>query len=152
MKKIQLYSNKGKTIYKNIIFENDPQIKSLASGILLRNWYSSMEDKTSKKIQLLKNYLIKRAIFLFKKKIENNGILTCHYCHKPNLIIGYLSFDKIYLNRRFKRLATVDHVISRKNHDPMDEKNWVVSCKKCNEQKADKPVEQFIEELNVCQL
>jgi 5-methylcytosine-specific restriction endonuclease McrA len=71
----------------------------------------------------------------FLKKMETiYGTLNCEYCGKPNLKI-YEWCEKINNND----VATADHFYpkSKYNNLKMEEKNMIVSCYSCNNNKKD---------------
>lgn len=128
-----------------VCYDNDPNVKSMASMVLLTEWLSERDEDEASKRQEIQHYLNRRHKFLLREKMKHGG-LRCHYCNKPNLEIGYRSFFMSYKNNKNPRLATIDHKVpvSSGTIDKLDEVNWVVSCRKCNGEKGSMPYEEFL--------
>lgn len=113
--------------------------KTLASYIMLSDSLRKQDvdflDKYSevfKRIEFSRNYLT-------KKQIEC-GTLTCVYCQKSELVI---ELDGMRVNHNI--MATIDHVVPiSKGGGIYDLENIVVACGKCNTNKSNKNVEDFI--------
>lgn len=104
-----------------------PDVKSRAALVLLHEKY----------LRQLRNYPPKWRIWLtFRNRFLNRKLkkesLTCFYCGEKKL----KSNNKVVCPNK---QATVDHVMPlSKGGKRFDEKNLVVSCRICNERKADK--------------
>ena len=89
-------------------------------------------------------YLLLRHEYL-TNKLKNDGDLVCHYCGRKHLEIGYLEKYKLQLNRANPKLATIDHKIPKGLcEDNNDVSNWLVSCKRCNQEKNRDSYEDYI--------
>jgi len=137
-------SNSGSTIQNNLIFETENSVKSLASLLLLNEYYKYLDEDYLDSISETQNYLNKRFAYLENILLEQ-GDLSCAYCGKSNLDIGHISIRDSHLDSKNDNLATIDHIVPRSANliDPLDESNWCVSCKNCNTKKGSKPVEEF---------
>jgi len=138
-------SSSGNTVVNHLIYNDDNvSIKSQAALILLNDYLKEMDEDYLKGMYEIQEYLNRRFIFLLKEK-RRTGDLVCHYCGKIHLEVGYRLINQSALNNKNKMLATVDHVIpmSSGKVNLLDEKNWVVSCKKCNSRKGSKSYEEF---------
>ncbi len=72
----------------------------------------------------------------FREEIFLRDNYTCLYC-------------KVDLSKDRKNL-TIDHLIPISAHSGLDEKtNWVTACQKCNQKKADMPLDAFAKQLNI---
>ena len=143
-------SSSGSTSVNDIIYNDEtPNIKSLASLVLLNDYYHYLDvDYVDERKELIK-YLRLRQKFL-KRVLNKKRVLVCHYCGKSHLDIGYEDMKLAYLNNTNKNLATIDHKIPRKICDnPLDTKNWLVSCKKCNREKGDMNYDEYINLKNI---
>ena len=148
--------NKRKVV--NVLANRDPHPKSLAASVLLKIQLSELDYDRN----LFLNKIDKNTIFFspqwrgnlsqaqfnmdfLKKEKSRVGNLCCAYCSKENLVI-YEFNDPVKLN---SNMATADHFWpkSKYGHD-INVRNLVVSCFKCNIDKADKtyPVESLIRE------
>ena len=137
MKIIELGQSKGRMIKKRITIHIDnPHTKSRAAYEILK------EKLTFNDVDYhdIHEWLEFREIYLLKQKALNGGILKCHYCPKEGLDIGGRSTpQELAKNNKNKNLATIDHVIPlSKGGERYNEKNLVVSCKKCNQKKDNK--------------
>ena len=126
---------------RHIMASEDCSVKSLASKILLRNYFLQQDT----------DYLnadwrtqVQFNIDFLKSKLKEKGTLTCVYCQKTNL----------FINEDFNRdppkefLATADHVIPKvKGGAPMSYSNLVVACWTCNKNKKDKVGYKISEEV-----
>lgn len=140
-------SSSGLTRETHMIFDDEnPDITSQSSLILLNDYYKNKDvDYLSKNLELMR-YLKLRDVFLKEEKAKT-GDLVCHYCGKKHLKVGYLSIGLAELNQRNPKLATIDHKVKRADcGDILDTKNWLVACRTCNHAKSDKTYEEFIEE------
>lgn len=130
MKKIILHKK------KHLLYVEDPHIKSYASYILLKNRLKNLDDEPTWAIEL-KKYLKFREEFLNESKID--GKLICVYCQRDDLVEGHHEFKNKNLNNNIPNLATIDHIIPiSKGGSKYDKSNCCISCKKCNQKKADK--------------
>lgn len=138
-------SRTARTFQAHIIMEDlEPNPKSLAAGILLREELRVQDQDYIDRIDSLDTWLEFREQYL-KKILEAEGTLTCKYCGHTNLEIGGRSPKDLIQNNKNKNLATIDHILALANGgEKYDEKNMCVSCKKCNRKKSDKPVGNFI--------
>ena len=122
-----------KKIIQQVIFEAEPNIKSRAAYLLLKEKYTDESDFDEK--EKLEEYLDFRNNFL-DKKLKEDGKLICAYCHRDDLEKGGRHSHS--QNNKNKKLATIDHVIPvSKGGEKLDENNCVVSCKSCNNRKGD---------------
>lgn len=138
MKIITKLSKSGKSKNNIIILEDNPCVSSRASYELLKEYYYNLDEDYFDDYQELQKWLEFREEFLIEQK-EINGDLVCKYCGKPHLEIGGRSRKDMSLNNKNPNLATVDHVFPLSKGGPKyDKSNLVVSCKKCNQNKADK--------------
>ena len=115
------------TKLRDRVLVSNPCIKSRAAIILLIKKYKNE----------LRQYKPEWRIWLsFRNRFLNNqskkGQLACNYCGRTNLVKNGRVVGPT-------RQATVDHVIPlAKGGRKYDERNLVVSCRRCNEKKADK--------------
>lgn len=94
MQKIITYeSASGKTIENQYIYSENPNPKSLASLILLNNFYHKNDIDYLNQLESELEYLRERHKFL-NKELKATGDLECHYCHKKHLEIGYEEIEK----------------------------------------------------------
>jgi 5-methylcytosine-specific restriction endonuclease McrA len=144
MKVITYFKSKtGTTKCNYIIYNDNVSVKSQSSLILLNEYFRERDVDYLKSMMVLQNYLNKRHIFLLKTK-KTEGDLVCHYCNKKHLEIGFRSVILCNANNDNKNLATIDHVVPVSSGiDPLDESNWVISCKKCNTEKGDMDYNKF---------
>ena len=147
MQKIVTYeSASGNTIENQYIYSENPNIKSLASLILLNDFYRQNDIDYLNKLKSDLEYLKERHKFL-NNRIKEVGYLECHYCHKRHLEIGYEEIEKARINRANPNLATIDHKIPRvKCYNPMDTSNWLVACVCCNKSKRESDYEVFMKD------
>jgi len=141
-------STSGSTTLNHIIYNDDNvSVKSLASLVLLNDSLREMDvDYLNLQFEL-QEYLNKRYLFLINEK-RKCGDLTCHYCNRTNLEIGYRYAKYAYLNNSNKNLATIDHIVPRSSgFNPLDESNWVVSCKRCNTKKGSMSYKEYMEKI-----
>lgn len=124
----------------NIIFSDYPNSKSRASYLLL---IESLR-KTSEYSDELQKYYDFRAEFL-NGILAKYGYLECVYCHRKDLIVGYITIKESYKNNRIPNLCTIDHVIPlSKSGAKYNIENCVCSCKKCNRAKGDKSLDEYL--------
>jgi len=136
-------SSTGSTRFNHIIYNEDISCKSQSALILLNEFLRELDEDFLREEKELQYYLNKRWTFLAKHK-RRHGALSCHYCGKTHLEIGYRSAKMCEKNNRNPRLATIDHVKPVSSGiDKLDESNWVVSCKKCNNRKGSKSYDEF---------
>ena len=145
---ISKFSSSGRTSQNHIIFTADnPHIKSLAAGVLLKNdlMYQDadfLEDDMWTWLEFREHYL--------KKQLTLKGDLVCVYCGKPHLEIGGRTPKDLILNNKNPNLATIDHILAlSQGGAKYDENNLCVSCKKCNGKKGSKSVELFVQKENL---
>lgn len=144
---LTIKSKGGSTSYNDIISTDEPNVKSLASLLLLNDYYSKLDVDYVEKTQELDKYLGLRHEFLFKHFMEH-GNLICHYCGKSHLEIGFREIENAHLNSKNKNLATIDHKIPRsKCGNILDTDNWLVSCVSCNKKKRDLEYDEFIKKI-----
>jgi 5-methylcytosine-specific restriction endonuclease McrA len=127
-------------VHNHLIFleVNDPS--TLASYVLLKNFYRSL-DYTVKESKDWRYLFIVKRTFLRHRK-SNDG-WTCHYCGKKMTKMSKLggrSFDK--------SCVTVDHKNPAfKCSDKTDSSNFLESCYSCNNKKGSMSYETFINKL-----
>ena len=112
------------TSYYDIISIDEPNTKSLASLLLLNDYYSKLDVDYVEKTQELDKYLELRHNFLFEHFMKR-GNLICHYCGKSHLEIGFREIENAHLNLKNKNLATIDHKIPRNDVLPQSKELWV---------------------------
>ena len=144
MKTITYYkSTSGGTKFNHVIYSEEVSSKSQSALILLNEYLRENDEDFLREEKELQYYLNKRWSFLARQK-RRKGDLSCHYCGKPHLDIGYRSVKMCEKNNKNPRLATIDHVKPVSSGiDKLDESNWVVSCRKCNNRKGSKSYEEF---------
>lgn len=143
VKIITYYKSATGTRFNHVIYNEEVSLQSQSSLLLLNDYFRELDEDFLKVEKELQEYLNKRYIFLLKTK-RNEGDLVCHYCHKPHLEIGYRSVKMCNLNNKNSKLATIDHKVPVSSGiDKLDVKNWVVSCKKCNNRKGSKSYDEF---------
>jgi 5-methylcytosine-specific restriction endonuclease McrA len=126
------------TTEKHYIECDEPHQKSYASYLMLVDYYRKLDVDYLTEYEKLEKYFKFREEFL-TNELQSKGYLECAYCHRKDLIIGYTTIKDSILNNSIKNLATIDHVIPiSKGGKIYDVNNCVVSCKKCNNKKADK--------------
>jgi 5-methylcytosine-specific restriction endonuclease McrA len=105
-----------------LVLTEEPTLKSRAALVLLHR-------------KLVRESL--KQWFDFRDAFFNTfEVLTCHYCHKENLV---REVQNNHDKQQLKYLATVDHVVPvSKGGEWYDPKNCVVACFPCNSHKADK--------------
>ena len=150
----------GKTKTVHLINDN-PSNKSLASLILLNNFYYELENEEpieysyKNRKKFFSNNASLQIYFNFKKNFLENILsskkdLVCKYCGKTHLQIGYTTLKDSHLNDKIKNLATIDHVVPLSTGgELLDENNCVVACKQCNRKKGSKSKKEFLKELNL---
>jgi 5-methylcytosine-specific restriction endonuclease McrA len=124
----------------HIIFNDKPNnARSLASYMLLINYYQDLDVSFSEENDW-RYYFIVRRHFLRKKKKENGGFWVCHYCGKIMTKIQKRNTKWIQ-----PWCVTVDHIIpqSDPNCDKLDTSNMVECCSKCNVKKGTTPYAEF---------
>lgn len=130
----------GNKVIRHKIYVKEPNSKSYASYLLLKDSYNYYEFETS--------YVGTRIEF--SRKILSDwknklGTLTCIYCETKNLEIQY---DKFTIDSRKK--ATLDHIIPIGNGgDIFDVNNVICACEKCNNNKKDLPLDIFLINYNI---
>lgn len=139
-------SSSGATSQNHVIFTKDnPHIKSMAAGLLLKNKLmlqdaDYIESDYNTWLKFRENYL--------NKQLELHGDLVCKYCGKPHLEIGGKTPDEVMKNNKNPNLATVDHIIPlSEDGEKYNERNLCVACKKCNREKGNMPVGLFLEKV-----
>lgn len=128
---------KSKTVHNNI-FVMPQSNKSYAALLLLNEMYSRF-DLEKNYDYVKKNYTQFRYDFLKSKMVD--GKLTCEYCGRDDLIIHgdkTTKKNRQSINNKCENLATIDHIIPiSRNGGKLDRNNCRVSCKDCNNKKAD---------------
>lgn len=120
--------------------------KSRASYILLREHLRLQDEDYIKSLVSREEMMAFSRDYLSKEK-ELKGDLVCSYCGKPHLEIEYEGM-KISPDKK----ATIDHIIPvSKGGERLDPKNIRVACEKCNNEKGDKSLEQFLKNKNLTQ-
>lgn len=108
------------------VLTREPDLQSRAALVLLVELYRA---KTRRYKPEWRTWLTFRKRFLNKKSKE--GSLTCAYCGEPKLIKNGRVVGP-------RKQATIDHVMPlAKGGKKYDEDNLAVSCRTCNENKAD---------------
>ena len=106
------------------IYVEDPDIASLASLVLLSNFYKSAE---------LKQWLEFRDELLNERTYPESG-LVCVYCGEEHLLKDPPEGCRRYPHN----LATVDHFIPvSKGGERYNKGNCVIACYSCNQKKKD---------------
>jgi len=137
-------SRTGRIVERHLIQNSKPCIQSMANLVLLNDFYSRLDSDFVDKMKELDEYLSLRHSFL-SKELEEKGDLSCHYCHRKNLEIGYRGADMSKINNANGKLATIDHKIPRKQCGSyLNTNNWLVACKKCNKDKAETSYEDYM--------
>jgi 5-methylcytosine-specific restriction endonuclease McrA len=125
-------------IVTNYIYVENPNPKSRASYILLKNELFMQDESKLTKLQEIEKWLKFRAEYL-QDELKNKGELICTYCGKRHLEIGYLSLNESNKNHKNPLLATIDHIMPLgKGGEKYNKNNLCVACKTCNSKKADK--------------
>lgn len=175
--KIPFYKSKsGSSSGVHLIYDDEnPYIKSQASGILLRN--KLKEDEIESIVSLLgtenipKHYINDPKFFkllvvynnlkFLKDTLEDKGRLECEYCGKGPLVIydivknsdnarSFLDNPKYKLNVKFNPVdgATCDHKVPQsKGGDKFDYNNLAVCCYSCNQGKGNMDYEDWLERI-----
>lgn len=159
--KITTYQSKsGRTRHIDTINNEPTSNKSLATSILLKNKLKKEEftdlmhkissyfsdsyidfliDNPSK----LESNLISLNNLMFLMEKEKEGTLKCEYCNKPLVLNNWLKYTKRPVN---DNTATCDHKTPiSKGGDKFNFNNLAVSCSKCNNKKAEKSYNDWIE-------
>jgi 5-methylcytosine-specific restriction endonuclease McrA len=122
--------SKNKRIVHHI-FEEEPNQKSYASYVLLKEYYKQYDIDFSEDKDW-RYYFIIRRHFLRKMKKQNGGFWICHYCGKKITTIqkrNSKDFDE--------KSITVDHKFAiSKGGDELDTNNMVECCYECNIEKG----------------
>ena len=140
-------SGAGAIVTQTIMAVDEPHPRSLASLLLLNDYYLELDEDFLAEHDELQNYLDKRHVFL-TNILERHGVLHCHYCTHTNLEIGERLLSGATKNNANPYLATIDHVEPVSSGiDKLDEKNWVVSCRRCNKWKSSMSYDEFITKL-----
>jgi hypothetical protein len=116
-------SGAGYIVRREVIFSDEPYIKSAAARALLLDYYRKLDEK-----ETLERWLERRNVYL-KRQLKEKGELICEYCGKRHLEIGSNSYKE---NNRNPLLATIDHKIPRSRNGKDIFENFAVSCRKCN--------------------
>ena len=142
----------GKTV--NIIFGEPTSVQSLASLVLLTDYFRHLEVKSwceKLDVKLSKidygkcsNYeLLKILRNIFNRRFLESKSLICEYCKKPMV----LSEEG---KKQRHDTATVDHRIPLlEDCDWFDETNLVACCHDCNNSKGDISHSDWIEKLTL---
>jgi len=132
-------SNSGATAFVDKIFFTVTTPKTYASYVLLKDFYTQLDDTN------LKSFVGRMKMIGFSRKTlttikKKTGCLVCSYCTRPDLII---ELNGMRVPNNIK--ATIDHVVpTSKGGAPFDVKNIRVACGKCNGRKGNMSVEEFI--------
>jgi len=120
----------------------DPHIQSVASYLLLKNFYKIRERKEGRTaVPEWRRWLTFRNKYLRRQRRLSKGNLVCAYCEAE-----YLDPNKNNpFRKRNRKIATVDHILATsKGGSKYDEKNMCVCCDSCNNGKKDKDAEVFL--------
>jgi hypothetical protein len=140
MIKITKSRKHDKVKFNDLIYVDYPHINSRAGYILLRHYFFFQGPHFDE----MNKWLNFRHIYL-SKVLKKEGDLVCHYCGETHLVIGHRDVHLMAKNTRNKKLATIDHINPLGGGgNKYDESNFVVSCKKCNNKKADKPYDEYM--------
>lgn len=170
-------SNSGNTRSIHKIYDDeDPDPKSLASGLLLRNKLKQEEIESISNMlggeipkHFLENRRIMKLLVVFnnlkflKDMLVKKGELRCEYCDKSPLVIYDISknSDNIhkFLKNPWHRMsdkfdpvdgATCDHKNPQsKGGNKFDYDNLAICCSSCNQKKADMSYEEWMKYLEV---
>ncbi len=168
-------SRTGSTKSMHKIYDDeDPDPKSLASSLLLRDKLKSEEIESISDMlggeipkHFLENPRILKLLVVFnnlkflKDELIKKDELTCEYCGKGPLVIYDISknSDNIhkFLKNPWHRMsdkfdptdgATCDHKNPQsKGGSKFDYDNLAVCCHQCNQKKANKSYEEWLKEL-----
>jgi len=142
-------SKRGMIVSRNIILVDEPHQKSLASLVLINDYYRVRDEDYLDKTKDIQYYLDKRHEFL-TEILERDGILKCHYCKHTNLEVGERLLADAEINNKNNKLATIDHVIPVSSGiDKLDTANWVVACRRCNRWKSNMSYDEFLKILPI---
>lgn len=136
-------SNSGSTRIVDTVYFTVNDTKSLASAVLLKNYYWERDEDNVKSIENRMRMIGFSRTYLNKVKAET-GDLCCAYCPKTGLIIEE---DKMKVPNHIK--ATIDHIVPiSKGGGLFDYENLTVACGKCNSSKGSLSVEEFTKRKN----
>lgn len=139
--------------FTHVILNEPTDARTMASGILLANYYRKLEiEYYSKKYNVdiftpeYKNISNWKLLQLLRKVAQRKFLertnLICEYCKTPVIL-------SIEGKKRNDKTATVDHFIPLKHFcDPFDESNFRVCCKKCNGDKGELSYSEWMEKKN----
>ena len=130
---VKTYFSQNRSVY-NYIIDQPTTSKSFSAHLLLKEKLWKLDP--SKNWRLNGNRYNKFRKRFLKKHMNQYGKLTCIYCGRNDLIIG---FKKRRPQRNeIEYIATIDHIYPiSKGGDRYDENNCCVACPKCNMEKAD---------------
>ena len=139
-------TKRGRTKFNQIIADEiNASIKSRSAYILLVDKLIPQDEDYIESTRSLWVWLNAREKFLVRRKKKNEGNLTCDYCGKEHLDIGGKKPKDLIKNNKNKNLATVDHIQPLVGEgEKFNEKNMCVACKKCNKNKGEKSLENFL--------
>lgn len=133
-----IFKNGKNTREKHLIFAGWDNPKTLASYLLLKNYYRSLEDPLDWETDW-RYYFIVRRHWLRKQK--KYGVWVCHYCGKE--IHKMPERNKRKQNLHY--CVTVDHKVPRSEGiNILDTRNFLVSCYDCNSKKKSTPYKTFM--------
>lgn len=126
------FSNK-RSIH-NYIMNIPADAKSYSAHLLLHDKLRRLDPEKNWK-QVLKKY-IKFRFKLLTELTDIHGRLTCTYCGRNDLVIGFPKINN--KNNRIPNLATIDHIYPVSlGGGRLDKTNCTVACKRCNGTKGD---------------
>lgn len=130
-------SQRGNILATDTIYFEVDTPNTLASYVLLKDYYKSQSvaTKRANKFKLIE------ASRKFLSGIQAKyGRLYCTYCGKPDLII---ELEGMRVSHR--KIATTDHIEAKSKGGALfDTKNFTCSCSKCNSQKDNMDVLEFL--------
>lgn len=136
-------SSSGKTTWNNFIY-NEPTSKSLASLVLLNDYYHAIDYD----YQATLEFRMKRVEFsrtTLKRWQKQIGSLFCVYCDKPDLII---ELEGMSVPNEYK--ATLDHIVPvSEGGEVFDINNVICSCGTCNKRKDSKSLDEFLKNIKL---
>lgn len=130
-------SQRGNILATDTIYFEIEAPNTLASYVLLKDYYKMQEQLKKKGTRLKLIEASRKYLSAIQKKY---GRLYCTYCGKPDLIVELKGMRVPH-----RKLATTDHIEAKsKGGDLFNTKNFTCACSKCNTQKSNLDVLEFL--------
>ena len=142
MLQIHQTSQRGNIMSTDTIYFEIDKPNTLASYIMLKDYYKLQAEKSSKAMRFRLIALSRNYLTALQNKY---GKLYCTYCGKPDLVI---ELEGMKVGRNI--MATIDHIEAKsKGGAYFDPKNLTCACGKCNNNKSDLDILKFLGYENI---